>query len=146
MPAHRPIGCPGLDTPIDQFPGKQGIEYIKARDRKCASKQKNFEYSLLFIGHFSIQSPIMDCGKNKDIPDGKGGKPAYQIVEELADDNEVWAESFIRGWEIFSSNGYDNLKPGPQESWMGFAAPSVLFPFYTYNILFDCWFSHPQSR
>ena len=64
----------------------------------------------------------MDCGKNTDIPDGKGGKPAYQIVEELADDNEVWAESFIRGWEIFSSNGYDNLKPGPQESWMGFAS------------------------
>ena len=64
----------------------------------------------------------MDCGKNTDIPDGKGGKPSYQIVEELADDNEVWAESFIRGWEIFSSNGYDNLKPGPQESWMGFAS------------------------
>ena len=25
MPAHRPIGCPGLDTPVDQFPGAQGI-------------------------------------------------------------------------------------------------------------------------
>ena len=26
MPAHRPIRCAGLDTPVDEFPGKQGDE------------------------------------------------------------------------------------------------------------------------
>ena len=72
------------------------------------------------LGKFAINSPIMDCGKNRHRPDGKDGKPSFKIVEELADDNEAWAEAFISGWETFSANGYDNLKPGPQESWLGF--------------------------
>ena len=62
----------------------------------------------------------MDCAKNDHKPEGKGGARSFRIVEELADDNEVWAESFMDGWRRFSSNGYDDLKPGPQESWLGF--------------------------
>ena len=28
--AHRPQGCPGLDVPVDQFPGKQGPNFFMA--------------------------------------------------------------------------------------------------------------------
>ena len=45
----------------------------------------------------------------------------YQIVDELASDNELWAEKFLEAWQQMGSNGYaDNqLVDGPQNGWVG---------------------------
>ena len=75
---------------------------------------KNLNYKQ---GEFSVQTKANRCGKNKYAPEGV---PIYQIVEELADDQDVWAESFFDGWKIMQSNGYDNLQDGPQEAWLGY--------------------------
>ena len=48
------------------------------------------------------------------VVDGEGGLPSYKIVEELADDNEVWAEAFLKGWAKFLKNGNSNLREGSQ--------------------------------
>ena len=51
------------------------------------------------------------------------GKPMHQIVDELASDNEYWAEKFLEGWHIMVTNGYEveygELVEGPQSAWLG---------------------------
>ena len=71
-------------------------------------------------GNFSVQSPAIVCPKNDYIVDGDRGLPSYKIVEELADDNEVWAEAFLKGWAKFLKNGNAKLKAGPMEAWLGY--------------------------
>jgi len=46
----------------------------------------------------------------------------YQIVEELAEDNEYFAEIFLEAWQQFTSNGYtaDDLVDGPDNGWLGY--------------------------
>ena len=60
----------------------------------------------------------MDCPKNDYSPKGK---PLFQIVDELAADNEVWAEHFLDGWQQMTSNGYTeaDLRDGPENGWFG---------------------------
>ena len=67
-----------------------------------------------------MQSPVINCPKNDYVVDGEGGLPSYKIVEELADDNEVWAEAFLTGWAKFLKNGNSNLRAGPKEAWLGY--------------------------
>merc|ERR1719222_1031098 len=54
------------------------------------------------------------------------------IVDLFADDHEVWAHSFIEGWQVIQKNGYDNLNDGPKSSWLGYSllpeGSSVEFP------------------
>jgi len=90
-PAHRATGCPGINLDVEDYPYSQG--------------------------HFSIQSPVTGCNKNEYAPDGE---PVYKIVEEFADDNDVWAQYFFDGWSTMQSNGYTDLKDGPQASWLGY--------------------------
>ena len=60
----------------------------------------------------------MDCPKNDYAPKGK---PIYQIVDEMADDNELWAEYFLDGWHQMTTNGYAEaeLRDGPENGWFG---------------------------
>ena len=62
----------------------------------------------------------MNCSKNPYAPEGK---PMHQIVDELASDNEYWAEKFLEGWHIMVTNGYEveygELVDGPQSAWLG---------------------------
>ena len=67
-----------------------------------------------------MQSPAINCPKNDYVVDGEGGLPSYKIVEELADNNEVWAEAFLKGWAKFLKNGNHNLRAGPKEAWLGY--------------------------
>ena len=90
-PAHRPTGCPGINIALEDYPYNQG--------------------------EFSVQSPTTGCDRNYYSPEGI---PIYMIVEEFADDQDVWSESFFDGWQIMQRNGYDDLKDGPQESWLGY--------------------------
>jgi len=43
------------------------------------------------------------------------------IVDEFADDHEVWAHAFIEGWQVIQRNGYDKLNDGPKSSWLGYS-------------------------
>ena len=47
----------------------------------------------------------MVCGKNEYIPEGED-KPVYEVVDELAKDNELFAEHFLDGWHIMTTHGY----------------------------------------
>ena len=75
-----------------------------------------------FATHRNNNSPIfnsfaMDCQKNTYAPDG--GKPMHQIVDEMAEDNEVFADKFLEGWGKMISTGYSDLTVGPVSGWLG---------------------------
>jgi len=97
--AQRAIGCPGLDTPFGTI------------------TKPNWPYRNNKSPIFS--SPAMDCNVNTYAPDGK---PMHEIVDELANDNEYFAEKFLEGWQMFTENGNNpaDLRDGPQAGWFGF--------------------------
>ena len=47
-------------------------------------------------------------------------KPLHEIVDELASDNEVFAEKFLEGWQQMTSNGNEDLRDGPENGWFGY--------------------------
>ena len=96
--AQRAIGCPGLDEPFGSVD-----EPLWPFKTKCCP---------------IYASPAMSCDVNTYAPEEK---PMYQIVDELASDNEHWAEKFLEAWQMMGSNGYssDQLVDGPQSSWVG---------------------------
>ena len=61
----------------------------------------------------------MDCNVNTYAPDGK---PMHEIVDELASDNEYFAEKFLEGWQMFTENGNNpaQLRDGPYAGWLGY--------------------------
>ena len=61
----------------------------------------------------------MKCKKNQYAPEGKS---LHRIVDEFASDNEIWAEKFLEGWQLMTSNGYSaqDLIDGPENGWFGF--------------------------
>ena len=48
-------------------------------------------------------SETMKCGLNMYKPIDR---PMHEIIDELASDNEVFAEKFLDGWQMMTSNGY----------------------------------------
>ena len=60
----------------------------------------------------------MDCPVNDYAPEGKA---MHEIVDELASDNEIFAEKFLEGWQQMTSNGYSegDLIDGPDNGWIG---------------------------
>merc|ERR1719483_861574 len=95
----RAVGCPGLDTPFGTV------------------AEPNWPFKVA-NGIPIFASPAMDCNLNTDAPDGK---PMHQVVDELASDNEYFAEMFLEGWQLMTSNGYTagQLRDGPHSGWMG---------------------------
>ena len=94
----RAIGCPGLDEPFGTV------------------DEPNWPHRNTKMPIFG--SPAMQCDVNTYAPDGK---PMHEIVDELASDNELWAEKFLEGWQQMTSNGYasNELVDGPQSGWVG---------------------------
>jgi len=95
----RAVGCPGLDRPFGTI------------------TTPNWPYRN--TGSPIFASPAMECSLNTYAPDGK---PMHQIVDELASDNEYFAEMFLEGWQMFTNNGYKSsqLRDGPQAGWLGY--------------------------
>jgi len=94
----RAKNCPGLEVTND---GKGPFEdAICAINAVCTSK-------------------VPDCPP-QDYIDPTSGKPIRQILEEFADDHDVWAEAFLAGWQRMQETGYDVLNDAPQNSWMGY--------------------------
>ena len=60
----------------------------------------------------------MNCPVNDYAPEGKA---MHEIVDELASDNEIFAEKFLEGWQQMTSNGYieGDLVDGPDNGWIG---------------------------
>ena len=74
--------------------------------------------------------------QNDYVPNFGEGKPIHQVVDELASDNEYWAEMFMQvmmmmmmmttmmfmqGWQDMVTNSYTDgeLDDGPQSGWLG---------------------------
>ena len=57
-------------------------------------------------------SPVEECDKARTA----------LIVEEFADDHDVWADAFLNAWQRMQNNieNKDNLEDGPQSSWLGY--------------------------
>ena len=64
-------------------------------------------------------SYIMQCPKNEYAPEGD---PVYQIVEDFADDHDIWAKDFLDAYQQMLSNAFEDLEDGPQNSWLGYAS------------------------
>ena len=66
-------------------------------------------------------SPRADCDK-QDYVDPEENKPIYNIVEEFADDHDVWARDFLAAWHRMAQIGYkdESLEDGPENSWFGY--------------------------
>ena len=77
-PGRRPMGCEGLDAPYETWPYRNNIKPNYA-------------------------SPAMNCGVNDYAPEGR---ELHEIIDDLAMDNEHFAEKFFEGWDIMTSNGY----------------------------------------
>ena len=95
--AMRPTGC-NLDLPKPDTPWEGNAKLIKT--------------------HGVAQSELNTCPVN-ELED-ETSKPIYKIVEEFADDHDVWARSFLDAWARMQSTGYDDLKAAPQNSWLGY--------------------------
>ena len=92
-PAERPRGCPGIDMASDDLP-----------------------FELTNKPSLSNQSYVMDCPKTTYAPEGEA---MSKIVEDYADDHDVWAEDFLDAWQIMVSNGDAVLTDANQYAWLG---------------------------
>jgi len=71
-----------------------------------------------WIKKWTFGTPVMTCQRNDLNLDGE---PAYKVIEDFADNHDVWAKDFLDGWELMQANGYGNsLAVGPQNGWLGF--------------------------
>ena len=97
--AQRAVGCPGLDRPFGSV------------------NQPNWPFRTSNSPIFA--SPAMDCNLNTYAPEDK---PMHKIVDDLAEDNEYFAERFLDGWQQMTANGYTGgqLVDGPQSGWLGY--------------------------
>ena len=97
----RAIGCNGLDEPFGEVE-KYGTPNWPYRNNNSPIHG----------------SPAMDCEMNDYAPDGR---TMSDIVGAFAEDNEVFAEKFMEGWQMMASNGYaeGELEDGPESSWVG---------------------------
>jgi len=89
-----------------------------------------------------MRTPI-SCGRTSFKLDGEDQTSA-DIVDEFADDHEVWAHAFLEGWQTIQKNGYNDgsLNDGPKSSWLGYSllpqGSSIEFPLlFTENPGFD---------
>ena len=79
------MGCPGLDVPFGTI------------DKETELGSPNWPYKKGFA------SPAMNCGLNNYKPMDRS---MHEIIDELATDNEIFAEKFLEGWQLMTNNGY----------------------------------------
>lgn len=96
--AMRATGCDGINL---QNPGEMWTDGWDCMDANAVKLSR-----------------VNECAK-QDLED-ETGKPIYKIVEEFADDHDVWAEAFLDAFPRMQSIGYTDLKDGPENSWLGY--------------------------
>ena len=86
------IGCPGLDTPFEDWP-----------------------YKTSDSGDTGIYaSAAMNCSSLNTYHD------MSDIVESYASDQQLWSVKFLEAWDILARNGYSSLTEGPEAGWLGY--------------------------
>ena len=113
----RPMGCPGLDMPfgtIDKpnWPYKNIKAPVYASPAmKCGLNTYQPNYEELLYPESRTQSDF--------TPDNR---PLHEIVDELASDNEIFAEKFLESWQMMMNNGYKEgeLEDAPENGWFGY--------------------------
>ena len=113
----RPMGCPGLDMPfgtIDKpnWPYKNIAAPVYASPAmKCGLNTYQPNYEELLYPESRTQSDF--------TPDNR---PLHEIVDELASDNEIFAEKFLESWQMMMNNGYKEgeLEDAPENGWFGY--------------------------
>ena len=121
----RPIGCPSLSAGYGDFEnlinvtdgwtpvpkkGNWDIKWLGVNDKNPEKSKSPWPWAM---------SPaIDDCPPNDYAPKGK---KISDIVDELASDNELFAEKFLEGWQQMTSKGYSDgdLRDGPENGWFG---------------------------
>jgi len=93
-PANRPRGCPGIDVETVDFP-----------------------FEDVHKGTTSKHSNPIQCNKTTYAPEGE---VMSSIVEEFADDHDLWAAEFLEAWQVMQNNVDQELQPASQESWLGY--------------------------
>ena len=93
-----------IDDVAFRATGCEGIDDISISDTK-------------HIGD-SWLSPVANCPVQDDKD--KNDTPIHEIVEEFADNHDIWASHFLQAWKRMQSIGYTDLKDGPEESWLGY--------------------------
>ena len=68
--------------------------------RGCNIPEVFPESSTGVSGDIVMETPV-SCGRSSFKLDGENQSSA-DIVEEFADDHEVWADAFIKGWQVLS--------------------------------------------
>ena len=58
----------------------------------------------------------MQCEKSEYAPQGED---IVDIVDEFADDHDIWTRDFLDAWVIMMNNGASNLVDAPENSWLG---------------------------
>ena len=108
----RAMGCPGLDLPFGTV------------------DEPNWPYRK--INKPIYASPAMKCGLNTYQPNypepfthsdfAPDNRPMHEIIDELASNNEIFAEKFLEGWQMMMNNGYEEgeLEDGPENGWFGY--------------------------
>lgn len=93
--AFRPTGCGGIDlqNPNEMWTDGWTTNAVKtSRVNQCPKQDLQVE----------------------------DGEKLSSIVEEFADDHDVWASAFLEAWQRMQSIGYKDLKDGPENSWLGY--------------------------
>ena len=108
----RGMGCPGLDLPFGTI------------------DKPNWPYRNIAAPVYS--SPAMKCGLNNYQPSypepfthsdvTPDTRPMHEIIDELASNNEIFAEKFLESWQMMMNNGYkeEELEDGPENGWLGY--------------------------
>ena len=69
--------------------------------------------------HTYVWTEQEQCPLNDYAPEGV---PLFQLVEDMADDHDLWAAHLLAGYEKMIENGYQHhqLKDAPENSWFGY--------------------------
>ena len=60
---------------------------------------------------------VEQCPLNDFTPEGKA---LHRIVEEMAEDHDMFGARLLAGFERMIENGYEDLQEAPVNSWFGY--------------------------
>ena len=79
-------------------------------------------------------SNIEHCPLNDYAPEGKA---LHKIIEEMADDHDIFAKKLLDAYEKMIQNGYDSMQElldAPINSWFGYYTMESKYIYYKNNI------------
>ena len=81
------------------------------------------------VSNSAYTSRRADCDR-QDYVDPVEKKPIYEILEEYADDHDVWVNDFLAAWQRMAEIGYVKEKKGKRKSTLKTAVQNAWFGYY----------------